>query len=162
MNRHCWYITRKKLFIILHDIHICIYMYNCIYHTILFQHWITHESYFLIPMISFVSSVTKYISRWSTHDNYLSPKNVVLDSTINIVNQYNTFARPLRRSVRNALFLLPLLGITNAITMIPKPLERSAFEFGIWSYSTNILTSFQGFVVACIYCFFNADVSIHR
>ncbi|XP_018026890.1 LOW QUALITY PROTEIN: calcitonin receptor-like protein 1 [Hyalella azteca] len=66
--------------------------------------------------------------------------------------------RPLRRSVRNALCLLPLLGITNAITMIPKPLERSAFEFGVWSYSTNILTSFQGFVVSCIYCFFNADV----
>ncbi|KAL7632820.1 UNVERIFIED_CONTAM: hypothetical protein RMT77_016817 [Armadillidium vulgare] len=66
--------------------------------------------------------------------------------------------RPLRKSVRNALFLLPLLGITNAVTMIPKPLERSAFEFGIWSYSTNLLTSFQGFVVACIYCFFNADV----
>nr|XP_045613298.1 PDF receptor-like [Procambarus clarkii] len=66
--------------------------------------------------------------------------------------------RPLRRSVRNALFLLPLLGITNAITMIPKPLERSAFEFGVWSYGTNLLTSFQGFVVACIYCFFNGDV----
>ncbi|KAK7069562.1 7 transmembrane receptor (Secretin), partial [Halocaridina rubra] len=65
--------------------------------------------------------------------------------------------RPLRRSVRNALFLLPLLGITNAITMIPKPLERSAFEFGVWSYGTNLLTSFQGFVVACIYCFFNGD-----
>ncbi|KAK8405840.1 hypothetical protein O3P69_001960 [Scylla paramamosain] len=66
--------------------------------------------------------------------------------------------RPLRRSVRNALFLLPLLGITNAITMIPKPLERSAFEFGVWSYGTNLLTSFQGLVVACIYCFFNGDV----
>ncbi|KAK4321046.1 hypothetical protein Pmani_008154 [Petrolisthes manimaculis] len=66
--------------------------------------------------------------------------------------------RPLRRSVRNALFLLPLLGITNAITMIPNPLERSAFEFGVWSYGTNLLTSFQGFVVACIYCFFNGDV----
>ncbi|XP_066953813.1 PDF receptor-like [Macrobrachium rosenbergii] len=66
--------------------------------------------------------------------------------------------RPLRKSVRNALFLLPLLGITNAITMIPKPLERSAFEYGVWSYGTNLLTSFQGFVVACIYCFFNADV----
>ncbi|KAK4326952.1 hypothetical protein Pmani_002555 [Petrolisthes manimaculis] len=66
--------------------------------------------------------------------------------------------RPLRRSVRNALFLLPLLGITNAITMIPSPLERSAFEFGVWSYGTNLLTSFQGLVVACIYCFFNGDV----
>ncbi|MPC56354.1 PDF receptor [Portunus trituberculatus] len=41
--------------------------------------------------------------------------------------------------------------------MIPKPLERSAFEFGVWSYGTNLLTSFQGLVVACIYCFFNGD-----
>lgn len=57
------------------------------------------------------------------------------------------------------MVLLPLLGITNALVMIKSPLNRSAVEFAIWSYSSHFLTSFQGFFVALLYCFLNGEVS---
>lgn len=57
------------------------------------------------------------------------------------------------------MVLLPLLGITNALVMIKAPLDRSAVEFALWSYSSHFLTSFQGFFVALLYCFLNGEVS---
>lgn len=70
-------------------------------------------------------------------------------------------AEQLRKSVKAALVLLPLLGITNALVMVRAPLDRSAFEFALWSYSSHFLTSFQGFFVALLYCFLNGEVSNH-
>jgi len=71
-------------------------------------------------------------------------------------------AEQLRKSVKAALVLLPLLGITNALVMVRAPLDRSAFEFALWSYSSHFLTSFQGFFVALLYCFLNGEVSNHN
>ena len=68
-------------------------------------------------------------------------------------------AEQLRKSVKAALVLLPLLGITNALVMVPAPLDRSAFEFALWSYTSHFLTSFQGFFVALLYCFLNGEAS---
>lgn len=67
-------------------------------------------------------------------------------------------AEQLRKSVKAALVLLPLLGITNALVMVRAPLDRSAFEFALWSYSSHFLTSFQGFFVSLLYCFLNGEV----
>jgi hypothetical protein len=64
----------------------------------------------------------------------------------------------LRKAVRAALVLLPLLGITNIVNMTQAPLERAVWEFALWSYSTHFLTSFQGFFIALLYCFLNGEV----
>ena len=64
-----------------------------------------------------------------------------------------------RKAVRAAFVLLPLLGITNLLNMTEAPLDRSPFEFAVWSYITHFLTSFQGFFIAMIYCFMNGEVS---
>lgn len=63
-----------------------------------------------------------------------------------------------RKAVRAAIFLIPLLGITNILNMIEAPLERTALEFALWSYSTHFLVSFQGFFIATLYCFLNNEV----
>jgi hypothetical protein len=61
--------------------------------------------------------------------------------------------------VKAALLLLPLLGLTNMLHMVHAPLEKSAWVFGIWSYSTHLLTSCQGLILSCLYCFNNGEVS---
>ncbi|XP_076049229.1 PDF receptor-like [Oratosquilla oratoria] len=63
-----------------------------------------------------------------------------------------------KKAVRAAIVLLPLLGITNSLQMIPSPLDRNIFEFAAWSYATTFLTAFQGFFIALIYCFLNNEV----
>lgn len=62
-----------------------------------------------------------------------------------------------RKAVRAAIVLLPLLGITNLLHLVPA--LKTAWKFALWSYSTYFLTSFQGFFIALIYCFLNGEVS---
>ena len=62
-----------------------------------------------------------------------------------------------RKATRAAIVLLPLLGITNLLQMT-NHLEKSAFQFALWSYTTHFLTSFQGFFIAMLYCFLNGEV----
>ncbi|CAL4177996.1 unnamed protein product, partial [Meganyctiphanes norvegica] len=62
------------------------------------------------------------------------------------------------KAVRAAIVLLPLLGITNSIQMIHSPLDRDLISFAAWTYTTTVLTSFQGFFLALIYCFMNQEV----
>ncbi|KAG5680989.1 hypothetical protein PVAND_010463 [Polypedilum vanderplanki] len=64
-----------------------------------------------------------------------------------------------KKGVRAALFLLPLLGITNFMNMI-NPLDQKFFDFRLWSYSTHFLTTFQGFFISLIYCFLNGEVRL--
>ncbi|KAF2353044.1 GPCR family 2 secretin-like [Trinorchestia longiramus] len=66
----------------------------------------------------------------------------------------------LRKAVRAAIVLLPLLGITNSLQMVTSLLDHRAWTFAAWSYLTTILTSFQGFFVALIYCFLNQEVRV--
>lgn len=66
-----------------------------------------------------------------------------------------------RKAVRAAIFLIPLLGITNILNMTEAPLDRTPFEFALWSYTTHFLTSFQGFFIATLYCFLNNEVNCH-
>ncbi|XP_068159091.1 PDF receptor isoform X1 [Drosophila tropicalis] len=61
-----------------------------------------------------------------------------------------------RKAVRAAIVLLPLLGITNVLQLMPA--LKTATNFAVWSYGTHFLTSFQGFFIALIYCFLNGEV----
>ncbi|XP_062524581.1 neuropeptide receptor B2 isoform X3 [Bombyx mori] len=63
-----------------------------------------------------------------------------------------------RKAVRAALVLLPLLGITNIMNMFEAPLSSDPIRFAVWSYLTHFLRSFQGFFIALIYCFLNGEV----
>lgn len=65
-----------------------------------------------------------------------------------------------RKAVRAAFVLLPLLGITNFLIMTEAPLDESPWVFAAWSYITHFLTTFQGFFIAMIYCFLNGEVSV--
>ncbi|KAI8430588.1 hypothetical protein MSG28_000806 [Choristoneura fumiferana] len=56
----------------------------------------------------------------------------------------STELEKVRKAVRAALVLLPLLGITNAINMTAAPLDGSVWRFGLWCYGTHFLRSFQG------------------
>ena len=66
----------------------------------------------------------------------------------------------MRKAVRAAIVLLPLLGITNLLNMVESPLDQSPLIFALWSYGTNFLTSFQGLFIEMIYCFLNGEVTI--
>ncbi|XP_076033615.1 PDF receptor-like isoform X2 [Oratosquilla oratoria] len=67
-------------------------------------------------------------------------------------------AQQVRKAVKAAIVLLPLLGITNMLNMIDAPLDKTATEFGVWSFATHFLRSFQGFFIALLYCFLNGEV----
>lgn len=62
-----------------------------------------------------------------------------------------------RKAVKAAIVLLPLLGITNIVNLIDPPAE-SVVQFGLWSYSTYFLVSFQGFFISLLYCYLNGEV----
>uniref|UniRef100_A0A6A7G5Y6 PDF receptor-like n=2 Tax=Hirondellea gigas TaxID=1518452 RepID=A0A6A7G5Y6_9CRUS len=70
----------------------------------------------------------------------------------------STETQQVKKAVRAAIVLLPLLGITNSLQMVASPLANGAAAFAAWSYTTTFLTAFQGFFVALIYCFLNQEV----
>lgn len=64
----------------------------------------------------------------------------------------------IKKAVRAAIVLLPLLGITNSLQMVHSPLDSNLVQFAVWTYFSTFLTAFQGFFVALIYCFMNNEV----
>lgn len=63
-----------------------------------------------------------------------------------------------RKAVRAALLLLPLLGITNIMDIVPGPVDGTPLQFAIWSYSTHVLSALQGSFISLLYCFLNREV----
>ncbi|KPI92031.1 PDF receptor [Papilio xuthus] len=84
--------------------------------------------------------------------------NIMRVLIIKLRQSQSTEMEKVRKAVRAALVLLPLLGITNILNMIETPPDSSVWNFGLWSYSTHFLRSFQGFFIALIYCFMNGEV----
>ncbi|XP_075991193.1 PDF receptor-like [Anticarsia gemmatalis] len=62
-----------------------------------------------------------------------------------------------RKAVKAAMVLLPLLGITNILSMSEGPVGGPVWAFALWSYTTHFLRSFQGFALAMIYCLCNTE-----
>ncbi|CAL1288686.1 unnamed protein product [Larinioides sclopetarius] len=64
----------------------------------------------------------------------------------------------IRKAVRAALLLLPLLGITNIMDVIPGPIDGTPLQFAIWFYTAHVLSASQGFFISLLYCFLNKEV----
>lgn len=64
-----------------------------------------------------------------------------------------------RKAVRAAIFLVPLMGISNLLHLVDCRNFNQAWKFAVWSYTSYFLSTFQGFFVAILYCFLNGEVS---
>ncbi|CAG9805319.1 unnamed protein product [Chironomus riparius] len=84
--------------------------------------------------------------------------NIIRVLVVKLRQSHTGEVEQVRKAVRAAIVLLPLLGITNMLNMVNSPLDHSPLEFALWSYGTHFLTSFQGFFIAMIYCFLNGEV----
>ncbi|XP_077302140.1 pigment-dispersing factor receptor isoform X2 [Arctopsyche grandis] len=90
--------------------------------------------------------------------NFIFLMNIIRVLVMKLRQSHTSEVEQVRKAVRAAVVLLPLLGITNLLHMTQAPLEKTALEFALWSYTTHFLTSFQGFFIALLYCFFNGEV----
>lgn len=90
--------------------------------------------------------------------NFFFLLNIIRVLVVKLRQSHTSDLEQVRKAVRAAAVLLPLLGITNVLHIIQAPIKRSAWEFALWSYITHFLTSFQGFFIATIYCFLNGEV----
>ncbi|XP_011501338.1 PREDICTED: PDF receptor [Ceratosolen solmsi marchali] len=92
--------------------------------------------------------------------NFMFLLNIIRVLIVKLRQSRTSEIEQVRKAVRAALVLLPLLGITNLISMTEAPLDKSIWEFALWSYTTHFLTSFQGLLIATLYCFLNGEVRL--
>ncbi|XP_029719182.1 PDF receptor isoform X1 [Aedes albopictus] len=92
--------------------------------------------------------------------NFIFLLNIIRVLIVKLRQSHTSDVEQVRKAVRAAVVLVPLLGITNLLNMTEAPLDRTALEFALWSYVTHFLTSFQGFFIALLYCFLNGEVRI--
>ncbi|CAG9540703.1 unnamed protein product [Cercopithifilaria johnstoni] len=65
----------------------------------------------------------------------------------------------MRKGVKAALMLIPLLGIPNIMQTIPfSPTKDNIVYFAIWTYCASFTYMYQGFMISIIYCFTNKEV----
>ncbi|XP_038122110.1 PDF receptor isoform X2 [Culex quinquefasciatus] len=92
--------------------------------------------------------------------NFIFLLNIIRVLIVKLRQSHTSDVEQVRKAVRAAVVLVPLLGITNILNMTEAPLDRTALEFALWSYVTHFLTSFQGFFIALLYCFLNGEVRV--
>lgn len=92
--------------------------------------------------------------------NFIFLLNIIRVLVVKLRQSHTSDIEQVRKAVRAAIVLIPLLGITNILNMTEAPLHRTALEFALWSYITHFLASFQGLFIATIYCFLNNEVCI--
>lgn len=92
--------------------------------------------------------------------NFIFLLNIIRVLIVKLRQTRTSDIEQVRKAVRAAIVLIPLLGITNILNMTEAPLHRTALEFALWSYTTHFLVSFQGFFIAMIYCFLNNEVGM--
>uniref|UniRef100_A0AAG5CPX5 G-protein coupled receptors family 2 profile 2 domain-containing protein n=1 Tax=Anopheles atroparvus TaxID=41427 RepID=A0AAG5CPX5_ANOAO len=90
--------------------------------------------------------------------NFIFLLNIIRVLVVKLRQSHTSDVEQVRKAVRAAVVLVPLLGITNILNMTQAPLDKTVLEFAIWSYVTHFLTSFQGFFIALLYCFLNGEV----
>ncbi|KAF7993218.1 hypothetical protein HCN44_006278 [Aphidius gifuensis] len=91
--------------------------------------------------------------------NFLFLLNIVRVLVVKLRQSHSSEIEQAGKAVRAAVVLLPLLGITNLVSMTSAPLDKT-FWFGMWSYTTHFMTSFQGLFISTLYCFLNGEVRL--
>ncbi|XP_006825104.1 corticotropin-releasing factor receptor 1-like [Saccoglossus kowalevskii] len=72
---------------------------------------------------------------------------------------HTTDTMQVKKAVKAALVLVPLLGVTNLLFLPDRPKATAeAWVVYLYFYATSILVTFQGFVCAMIFCFCNGEV----
>ncbi|PIO73881.1 7 transmembrane receptor [Teladorsagia circumcincta] len=67
----------------------------------------------------------------------------------------------MKKSVKAALMLIPLLGIPNIMQTIPfAPTRDNITIFAIWTYLASFTYMYQGLMITIIYCFTNKEVTL--
>ncbi|CAH0557810.1 unnamed protein product [Brassicogethes aeneus] len=89
--------------------------------------------------------------------NFLFLLNIIRVLVLKLRESRTSEIEQVRKAVRAAIFLLPLLGTPNILFQIDYIYDE-AWKFSLWSYVTYFLNSFQGFFVAVLYCFLNGEV----
>ncbi|CAF4377496.1 unnamed protein product, partial [Rotaria sp. Silwood2] len=62
-----------------------------------------------------------------------------------------------KKAVKAAIFLLPLLGITHMLETFISPDDKSILLFALYCSVTYFLVTFQGFFCSLLYCFLNTE-----
>ncbi|ESO82489.1 hypothetical protein LOTGIDRAFT_134519, partial [Lottia gigantea] len=91
--------------------------------------------------------------------NMLFLLNIIRVLILKLRESHTNEANRVRKAVKAAIVLLPLLGITNFVVMID-PDTEDLVSFGAWAFISHFLISFEGFFISLIYCFLNGEVSI--
>eukprot|EP00095_Tigriopus_kingsejongensis_P009189 maker-scaffold299_size217019-snap-gene-0.10 protein:Tk09189 transcript:maker-scaffold299_size217019-snap-gene-0.10-mRNA-1 annotation:"calcitonin receptor" len=90
--------------------------------------------------------------------NFMFLLNILRVLLTKLRNNNSSEIEQVRKAVKAAIVLQPLLGITNSLQMISTPYDQSVVYFAFWSFLTTFLVSFQGFFAALFYCFLNGEV----
>lgn len=90
--------------------------------------------------------------------NFLFLLNILRVLLTKLKNVNSSETVKVRKAVKAAIVLQPLLGITNSLQMMAAPYDKNLAYFAAWSFVTTFLVSFQGFFASLFYCFLNGEV----
>ncbi|CAG5124140.1 unnamed protein product, partial [Candidula unifasciata] len=89
--------------------------------------------------------------------NLLFLLNIIRVLVMKLRESQTNEANKLRKAVKAAIVLLPLLGLTNFVIML-EPDGRDPVKFGAYMYCTSFLSASEGFFISLLYCFLNGEV----
>ncbi|XP_068903915.1 PDF receptor-like isoform X2 [Tenebrio molitor] len=89
--------------------------------------------------------------------NLLFLINIIRVLIVKLRESHTSEIEQVRKAVRAAIFLLPLMGIANIFFWLDYRFTE-AWKLALWSYTSYFLNTFQGFFVAVLYCFLNGEV----
>ncbi|GFS10866.1 PDF receptor-like, partial [Elysia marginata] len=83
--------------------------------------------------------------------------NIIRVLVIKLRESQTNESNKLRKAVKAAIVLLPLLGLTNFVKWL-EPDPQSNIKLSIYFLSERILLGLEGFFISLIYCFLNGEV----
>ncbi|XP_008193265.1 PDF receptor isoform X2 [Tribolium castaneum] len=89
--------------------------------------------------------------------NLLFLINIIRVLIVKLRESHTSEIEQVRKAVRAAIFLLPLMGIANILFWMGYRFTQG-WKLALWSYTSYFLNTFQGFFVAILYCFLNGEV----